>query len=330
VAAEPSSTGSPDRRRTTIVTGAAGFAGSHLLERLAGQGPLVGWCRPGGNPPQPHDAGVTWQAVDVTQRESVTRAIAAAGPERIFHLAGAASVETSWTNAVPHLRTNVLGTQHVLDAVGRVDRPCRVLVVTSAQVYGMSDDPISEDGRLLPQSPYGLTKLAQDRLALSAAAADHLDVMVARPFNHIGPRQGAGFAVSSFARQIARIERGLEPPTLRVGNLETRRDITDVRDVVDAYTRIMDGGQTGRAYNVCSGRAWRIRDLLEELLHLSAVPITVETDPERFRPVDVPVVQGDLTRIRTELGWSPHRRVEQTLKDTLDEWRRRVAEEGSR
>jgi GDP-4-dehydro-6-deoxy-D-mannose reductase len=151
--------------------------------------------------------------------------------------------------------------------------------------------------------------------------------MVARPFNHIGPRQGPGFAGSSFARQIARIERGLEPPTLRVGNLDTRRDITDVRDVVDAYVRIMDGGQTGRAYNVCSGRAWRIRDLLEELLQLSTVPITVEIDQERFRPIDVPVVQGDPTRIRTELGWTPHVRVEQTLQDTLTEWRERVAAE---
>jgi GDP-4-dehydro-6-deoxy-D-mannose reductase len=327
VAADAPSPASSDRFPTTIITGAAGFAGAHLLERLAGQGSLVGWCRPGGHPPRVGDSRVAWQAVDVTDRESVARAIAAAAPDRIFHLAGAASVETSWTNAVPHLRINVLGTHHVLDAVRRADRPCRVLVVTSAQVYGMSDDPIAEDGRLLPQSPYGLTKLAQDRLALSAAMADRLDVMVARPFNHIGPGQGPGFAVSSFARQIARIERGLEPPTLRVGNLETRRDITDVRDVADAYARIMDGGQTGRAYNVCSGRAWRIRDLLEELLHLSAVPIAVEIDPERFRPIDVPVVQGDPTRIRTELGWTPHVRVEQTLLDTLAEWRERVATE---
>jgi GDP-4-dehydro-6-deoxy-D-mannose reductase len=320
---------SADRLPTTIVTGAAGFAGSHLLERLADQGPLVGWCRPGGTRPQAGGANLTWQAVDVTNRESVTRAIAAAAPDRIFHLAGAASVETSWTNAVPHLHINVIGTQQVLDAVRRAERPCRVMVVTSAQVYGMSDDPIGEDGPLLPQSPYGLTKLAQDLLALSAVTADHLDVMVARPFNHIGPRQGAGFAVSNFARQIARIERGLEPPTLRVGNLETRRDITDVRDVVDAYARIMDGGQTGRAYNVCSGRAWRIRDLLEELLHLSTVPITVEVDPERFRSVDVPVIQGDPTRIRTELGWVPHIRVERTLQDTLEEWRERVRAEGT-
>lgn len=329
MAAESRANPSPASPAATIVTGAAGFAGGHLLERLSGEGPVLGWCRPGGQPPPTRETSVTWQAVDVTDRESVMRAIAASKPGRIFHLAGAASVETSWVNAVPHLRINVLGTQHVLEAVRRAEQPCRVLVVTSAQVYAMSDDPVSEDSRLLPQSPYGLTKLAQDRLALSAAASDHLDVMVARPFNHIGPRQGAGFAVSSFARQIARIEAGLEPPLLRVGNLETRRDISDVRDVVDAYVRIMDGGLKGRAYNVCSGRAWRIRDLLEELLHLSTIPISVEIDQERFRPVDVPVVQGDPTRLRTELGWTPHIRVERTLQDTLDAWRREVSRRSS-
>jgi GDP-4-dehydro-6-deoxy-D-mannose reductase len=306
------------------VTGAAGFAGRHLLERLAGRDRLVGWRRPGGREPAPDIGEVTWDAVDVTDQAAVTRAIAASAPDRIFHLAGAASVETSWTSAVPHLRINALGTHHVLDAVRRAGRPCRVLVVTSAQVYANSADPIGEEASLLPQSPYGLTKLAQDRLALSAAVADQLDVLVARPFNHIGPGQDPGFAVSSFARQIARIEMGLAPPTLHVGNLETRRDITDVRDVVDGYARIMDRGQTGRAYNVCSGRAWRIRDLLDELLQLATVPIAVEIDPARFRPVDVPVVQGDASRVRAEAGWTPHIEIEQTLRDTLDEWRASV------
>jgi GDP-4-dehydro-6-deoxy-D-mannose reductase len=315
------------RPRTTIVTGAAGFAGRHLLKRLAGGDRLVGWQRPGGREPAPDISDVTWDAVDVTDQEAVARAIEESAPDRIFHLAGAASVETSWISAVPHLRVNAMGTHHVLDAVRRSGRPCRVLVVTSAQVYANSADPIGEGTSLLPQSPYGLTKLAQDRLALSAAVADHLDVLVARPFNHIGPRQDPGFAVSSFARQIARIEMGLAPPTLHVGNLETRRDITDVRDVVDAYARIMDRGLTGQAYNVCSGRAWRIRDLLDELLQLATVSIAVEIDPARFRPVDVPVVQGDSSRVRAEVGWTPHIEIEQTLRDTLDEWRASVRSE---
>lgn len=311
---------------TTIVTGAAGFAGRYLLERLAGSGRLVAWSRPGGRPPASEGA-IAWAAVDVTSRDDVRRAVDAARPDRIYHLAGAASVETSWTSAVPHLRVNALGTDHLLDAVQRAGRRCRVLVVTSGQIYAPADGPIGEDGLLLPQSPYGLTKLAQDRLALSAANGDGLDVVVARPFNHIGPRQTPDFAVASFARQIARIERGLAPPTILVGNLETRRDITDVRDVIDAYVRIMERGECGRAYNVCSGRAWRMRDLLDELLRMATTSIGVETDPARHRPVDVPVVQGDATRLRTELGWTPRIAVEDTLRATLDYWRHEVATE---
>lgn len=308
---------------TVIVTGAAGFAGSHLLDRLPGAGRIIGWHRPGGRVPGNPRSGIEWRAVDVTNREAVGNAIAESRPDRIFHLAGAASVETSWTNAVPHLQINVMGTEAVLDAVRLSDLSCRVLVVTSAQVYGPSDGPISEDVPLLPQSPYGFTKLAQDRLAL-ATAADGLDVVVARPFNHIGPRQEAGFAIASFARQIARIEHGQANPVLAVGNLESHRDITDVRDVVDAYMRIMEAGQTGRAYNVCSGRAWRIRDLLDSLLSRSTAKVEVTTDPARFRPVDVPVVQGDPSRIRTELGWTPQIDMQQTLHDTLDYWRSEV------
>jgi GDP-4-dehydro-6-deoxy-D-mannose reductase len=233
-------------------------------------------------------------------------------------------VETSWVNAVPHLQINAMGTAHLLDAIREVDWPCRTLVVTSAQVYSSSDSPIDEDGPLIPQSPYGLTKLAQDQLAAQAATADGLEVLIARPFNHVGPRQAAGFAVSSFARQIARIEQRLAPPTMRVGNLDTRRDVTDVRDVVDAYIRIMDDGRTGRAYNVCSGRAWRIRDLLDALLRLSTATIAIETDPARLRPNDVGIVQGDATRIGRELGWQPRIQMEGTLRDTLDWWRAEV------
>src|SRR5690606_28032589 len=153
-----------------------------------------------------------------------------------------------------------------------------------------------------------------------------LQVMIARPFNHIGPRQGPAYAVSSFARQIALIERGMAPPLIQVGNLEARRDVTDVRDVVEAYTHIMNRGSTGRAYNVCSGRAWRVGDLLDELLHLTSARIDISIDPQRLRPVDGPIVQGDAARIQSELGWTPRIRVEQSLRDTLDYWRDRVVQ----
>jgi GDP-4-dehydro-6-deoxy-D-mannose reductase len=307
-------------REVTLVTGATGFAGWHLLSCLKANGTMVGWCRPGGQPPK-EGRQIIWQGVDLTHRDSVVSAIADVRPTRLYHLAGAPNVATSWSSAVSHLAVNALGTHHVLEAVRLAGQPCRVLVVTSGQIYRSSDDPIDETAALGPSNPYGLSKLAQDQLALNVARDERLDVLVARPFNHIGPGQQPGFAVSSFARQIARIERGLEPPTIRVGNLEARRDITDVRDVVRAYTDLMEGGTTGRAYNVCSGRSWRIRDLLQELLSLSTSRIDVEIDAARFRRNDVPIVQGDGSLIRGELGWTPTIRVEQTLRDTLEWWR---------
>jgi GDP-4-dehydro-6-deoxy-D-mannose reductase len=248
----------------------------------------------------------------------------------VFHVAGAPVVATSWQTVVPHLRTNVLGTHHLLEAVRRSAPDCRVLVVSSAQIYQPSDDPIGEDAPLLPPTPYGLSKLAQDQLALHAAVDEDLDVVVARPFNHAGPRQSAHFAVSSFARQIAWIEAGLTGPVIRTGNLDSRRDLTDVRDVVEAYEQMMKLAPRGRPYNICSGRAWRIGDLLEELLHFSRAAIHVEPDPALMRPSDVPVVQGDATRIRAEIGWMPRLLVEQTLSDTLEWWRREVRDGRSR
>jgi GDP-4-dehydro-6-deoxy-D-mannose reductase len=308
----------------TLLTGATGFAGRHLIDSLDGRTPIVAWHRPGGTPPDPTQR-LTWQAVDLTDNDGVRRAFEETRPARVFHLAGAPNVATSWESGVSHLRVNALGTHHLLEAVRLSNRPCRVLIVSSGQIYAPSDDPIDEDAPLGPSNPYGLSKLAQDQLALRAADDEHLEVVVARPFNHIGPRQEPGYAVSSFARQIARIEVGLDPPELQVGNLEARRDITDVRDVVRAYARVMESAPTGRAYNICSGRAWRMHDLLDELLHLSPATIRVEVDPSRFRPNDVSIVQGDCTRIRSELGWIPTIRVEHTLRDTLAWWRAETA-----
>jgi GDP-4-dehydro-6-deoxy-D-mannose reductase len=309
-------------QETILVTGAAGFAGSHLLDRLADRAPLVAWDKPGVSPdPTRH---IDWRAVELHDPADVERAFEEAAPTHVFHLAGAPAVASSFASAVPHLQTNVFGTHHLLEAVRRSARPCRVLVVSSAQVYEASDDPLDENAPLVPTTPYGFSKLAQDRLAERAWREDDLDVVIARPFNHAGPRQSAAFVVSSFARQIARIEKGDAPPELRVGNLDARRDMTDVRDVVDAYGRLMAAAPAGRPYNICSGRAWKVGDLLDELLHAARVPIRVVPDPDLLRPVDVPVVQGDASRIRAEVGWAPRIPVEQTLSDTLEWWRSRV------
>jgi GDP-4-dehydro-6-deoxy-D-mannose reductase len=190
-------------------------------------------------------------------------------------------------------------------------------------IYGPSDAPHAEDSPALPSSPYALSKLAQDRLA-SIAAESGLDVVIARPFNHTGPRQSPTFSIPGFAEQIAGIEAGLRAPVLRVGNLDAERDITDVRDVADAYMLLAREGERGRAYNVCRGMATRIGDLLGMMLRQARVRVTVETDTERLRPVDLPRLVGDNARL-SALGWSPRISVEQMLTGVLEYWRSRTA-----
>lgn len=311
---------------STLITGAAGFAGRHLLAHLKTRRPagrILAWSR---RPPIEPDAAVLWRQVDITDPEAVTQAIIDSRPDRIVHLAGAPNVGHSWQDAVTPLKTNVMGTHHLLEAI-RLQHPgCRVLVVTSAMVYRASDAPLDEEAAVGPASPYGFSKLAQDQLALAAAREDHLDVVIARPFNHAGPGQDPGFFLSSFAKQIALIEAGRLPAQMRVGNLDAERDLTDVRDVVEAYVRLLESGVTGRAYNISSDEAHRIGDLLDDLIGRAHVTVTRKVDPERLRPSDAPRLIGNSRRIRTELGWKPRRTIDATLADTLQAWRTGVAE----
>lgn len=299
---------------STLITGAAGFAGRHLLTHLQAADPtgrLVAWTR---------------QQVDITDRDKVMQGILEAQPDRVVHLAGSPNVGQSWLDTWEPLKTNVIGTHHLLDAI-RTHRPrCRILVVTSAMIYLPSGEPLDEDAPLGPASPYGFSKLAQDQLALNAAREDDLDVVVARPFNHVGPGQDPSFFLSSFAKQIALIEAGLSPPGIQVGNLDAERDLTDVRDVVEAYARLLTAGAAGRAYNICSGQTHRVGDLLDRLLAMAHVPIAKVMDPARLRPNDVPRLVGNCARLRTELGWKPQRDMDVTLADTLEHWRAEVGE----
>lgn len=307
-----------------LITGAAGFAGRHLLASLRASGNagrMVAWTRQATQPA----AGdpVQWHQVDITNRESVTRSIIDTRPDRLVHLAGSPHVGQSWRDSYEPLRTNVIGTHHVLDAIRKHHHDCRVLVVTSGTIYRTSDDALDEDAPLGPASPYAFSKLAQDQLAL-VTAQDGLDVVVARPFNHVGPGQDPAFFLSSFAKQIAMIEAGLAPPGIHVGNLEAERDLTDVRDVADAYVQLLARGRSGRPYNVCSGRTHKIGDLLDRLIAMAHVPVSRVVDPERLRPSDVPRLLGDNSRLRKELGWEPTRTIGDTLTDTLEYWRTAV------
>jgi GDP-4-dehydro-6-deoxy-D-mannose reductase len=306
----------------TLVTGAAGFAGSHLLDHLAAdRADTVGWHRPGGRPP--HEVGgVRWQGVDLLDREAVRAAIRSIRPDVVYHCAGAAHVGHSWDTTAQTLRANVLGTHHLVESLRDEAPQARVLVTSSALVYGPSLTAIDEQHPLVPGSPYGLSKLAQELVALGNTTGPL--VYIARPFNHFGPRQDPSFVSAAFARQIAEIEAGLRPPEIAVGNLEAQRDLTDVRDTVRAYRTIVERGVPGRPYNVCSGTAVAVSTVLEKLVSRARIPVSVVRDPARYRPNDTPIVLGDAGRISRELGWAPQIPLDRTLEDLLDYWRVRV------
>jgi GDP-4-dehydro-6-deoxy-D-mannose reductase len=312
--------------QTVLVTGASGFAGSHLLDLLAtASARLIAWSHRGGHH-KPENAPGTWHAVDVLDAAGVDRALADASPDVVYHLAGDAQSGGSWDRLGATFAVNIRGTQHLLAAVARHAPSARVVVTGSALVYKPDDAPIAEDSALKPESPYAVSKLAQETLAFRAATLDRLDVVVARPFNHVGPRQSPAFIAASVARQLALIEAGRAEPQLRVGNLDAERDLTDVRDTVRAYQAIARQGRSGAAYNVCRGEGLRMKALVQALVDRTRVAVATVIDPSRFRPVDVPRLVGANTRLRTETGWMPQIPLDRTFDDLLDYWRQRVRE----
>lgn len=305
-----------------LITGATGFAGGHLIESLAGSHRLVGWGR---STPRPEIARlIESQAVDLLDREQVRHAIANLRPATIFHLAGAPQVAESWRDTTRPLAGNVLASSHLFDAIRRAGLSCRVLVTGSAAVYAPSDTPITEEGALAPGNPYALSKLAQEQLAMRACADDGIDVVLVRPFNHTGPHQPPAFVAPSMARQIALIEKGDVEPVIRVGNLDARRDFTDVRDVVRAYVSLAGLGRSGEIYNVGSGVGRSIQSLLDALRARAHAEVRVEVDPERLRPAETSALVADTTRLRERTGWKPQIPFESMLDSLLDHWRSEV------
>jgi GDP-4-dehydro-6-deoxy-D-mannose reductase len=217
-----------------------------------------------------------------------------------------------------------LATEHLLDAVRRAGVPCRILVPGSATVYAPSSEPISESHLVAPSSPYAISKLAQEQLALRAIVEDGSEVIVTRSFNHTGPRQTPAFVAPSMARQIALIEKGYAPPVIKVGNLETTRDLMDVRDVVQAYVALMERGVPGTIYNVASGIGRSMRSVLDALLARSTAAVNVEVDATRMRPNDIPIVVGNSSRLTAATGWRPAVSFERMLDDLLAHWRAQV------
>ena len=300
-----------------LITGATGFAGGHLLERLVAHGTGVhAW----GHRvlPREKSTSVTWTAVDLLDRAAVRDALSTARPSVIYHCAGLADVSASWHDPARILKVNTLGTHVLLEALTSLGLDPRVVLVGSALVYKPSTEAIGEEHAIGPSTIYGLSKLAQEMMA----EASGRQAVLVRPFNHAGPRQSPAYATSAFAQQIAEIEAGRREPVLHVGNLDAQRDITDVRDTVRAYHALAEAGQPRRPYNVCSGRAYSMRTLLDILLSLARVRVRVEVDPARLRPSDNPVILGSHARLTADTGWTPVIPIEQTLADLLEYWRR--------
>lgn len=293
-----------------LVIGCNGFAGRHALAALRQAGHAV----VGGDLVRMPPDSVPSLTLDVRDLASISNALETVRPDAVLHLGGIAFVPLGWTEPQLVFSVNTVGTLNVLDAVRRQARPVRVLVVTSAEVYGShpAPAPLPEDTPYRPDNIYGVAKAAADHSALLYAGHHHLDVMVARPSNHIGPGQSKDFVSSAFAAQLAAIAAGA-PPVLRVGNLDQRRDFTDVRDVARAYVRLLEQGHPGTAYNIASGRMIPVRDILDVLCDVAKVRPQIDVDPTLFRPHETRPAY-DVSRILHHVGWKPEIPLRQTLE----------------
>ncbi|HEX3457501.1 MAG TPA: GDP-mannose 4,6-dehydratase [Candidatus Baltobacteraceae bacterium] len=311
-----------------LVTGASGFVGGHLVEALQRAGAEILAC--GG----PHDASAGYHPINLADAQSLRDALDSFRPTVIFHLAAQTFVPESLRSPAETYEVNLMGTVRLAEAVrGYAGGPRpRVLFTSSAEVYGRREAgefPLRETLDLRPATPYGASKAAAETVLLAYARGFDLDVVVARAFNHIGPGQDERFVVASLAEQLARVARG-EAPHLLVGNLAAARDFLDVRDVVAAYVALASEGERGEVYNVCSGKAVTIRDVLRELIAIARVPVEVREDSLRFRSAEIPLYVGDPHKLHERTGWEPGIPLVRSLRDVYAATQRGAGVEGHR
>lgn len=264
---------------------------------------------------------------DIEDPFSVDRALERAAPDRIYHLAAQSYPSESWDAPITTMRTNVEGTINVLEAVRRHCPAARVHIAGTSAEYGwvMPDEvPIAETHALRPASPYGVSKVAAELTGLQYHDSFGLHVVITRSFNHVGPRQGDRCSIQTFCRQMAEIEAGQQEPVLHVGNLEARRDFTHTLDVARALWLLLDRGEPGNVYNLCSGTATRIGDIVDVVREQGRAPVEVRVDPARLRPADEPILMGDNSKLRAATGWQPQIGMEQIVAELLDYWRART------
>jgi len=314
-----------------LITGITGFVGSHLteyllkLENIEIYG-IVRWRSQVDNIEHIKDKIKLYEC-DIRDMVSVEKTIFTIKPDKIFHLAAQSFVPTSWNAPAETLTTNVIGELNIFESVRNSKLNPVIHIACSSEEYGMvyeNEIPIKETNPLRPLSPYAVSKVAQDLLGYQYYMSYKLNIIRTRGFNHTGPRRGEVFVTSNFAKQIAEIEKNKREPVIYVGNLDAKRDFTDVRDMVRAYWLSTEKCQPGEVYNICSGKAYPIREVLDILLSYSKVKITVKQDPSRIRPSDVPVLVGDNTKFSSVTGWKPEIPFEKTLKDLLNYWREKI------
>lgn len=313
-----------------LITGINGFVGGHLAEHLLAETDwqIVGVAREARLRLEALRERVQLHAVDLLDATAVGQLLREVQPDLVFHLAAQAHAPTSFRDPAATLTTNIMMQLNLFEAVRAATLDPTLLIVCTGEEYGAVQPhelPVDEDTPLRPVSPYAVSKVAQDMLAYQYHAAYQLKTIRVRPFNHTGPRQEDRYAPTAFAHQIARIEAGLQPPVVSVGNLAAQRDFTDVRDVVRGYRLAVEHGEPGAVYNLGSGQAVAIQTILDQLIAHSQVAIQVQPDPERMRPADVPLIVCDASRFRQRTGWQPTIPLRQTLGDVLDDYRTRVA-----
>lgn len=315
-----------------LITGITGFAGSHLAEYILARHPgvkvagLVRWRSRMDNILGILDK-IELHEGDLKDFVSLKKCLADIRPDYIFHLAAQSFVPTSWRLPAETLAINTIGQVNLFEAVLDLKMNPKIQVAGSSEEYGHvnSDEvPMKETNPLRPLSPYAVSKVAQDMLGYQYHQSYGLRVVRTRGFNHTGPRRGEVFVTSTFAKQIAEVEKGRRPPVIHVGNLEAKRDFTDVRDMVRAYWLALEKGKEGEVYNLGTGKAVTMKEVLDRLLGLSKVKVKVEVDPARLRPSDVPILEPDCSKFVKLTGWRPEIPFDQTLRDLLDYWRERV------
>lgn len=310
-----------------LITGVGGFVGRHLFNTLCKQYPdaiIHGTAID--EPPRMGDR-LKYHLIDLKNYAVISDLIAEVQPDQIYHLAAQASPRRSFVIPWETLENNIKSQLNIIQSCIALKLQPRILVISSAEIYGPvrpEQQPINEDAPLRPTNPYGVSKVTQDMLGLQYYLSHKLPILRVRPFNHFGPGQSEGFVATDFAAQVARIEAGLQENIIEVGNLAAERDFTDVRDVVEAYTQLVEKGTPGDVYNVASGKPYSIQYLLDVLLQYSTVDIQVKVSEARMLPIDVPIVRGDATRLRQLTGWQPNIPFETTLLDVLNDWRNRV------